>query len=60
VDVGAFDDILRIEAYLHVFAESTGIFITDRFTIPKGLENWITGQNFTLYCVVFPMTQRCQ
>lgn len=60
VDVGAFDNVLRIEAYLHVFPKSTRIFITDCFTIPKGLEHWITGQNFTLYCVVFPMTQWCQ
>ena len=56
MDVGALDDILRIEAYLHVFAKSTRIFITNCFTVPESLENWVAGQNFVLYCMVFSMT----
>lgn len=58
MDVGAFDDILRIEVNFHILAESTGVFIPYSFAVSKGLEDWIASQDAAFNSIVFPAAER--
>lgn len=60
MDVGAFYDILRIEVYFHVLAESAGVFIPYSFAVSEGLQNWIACQDATFNSVVLPAAERCE
>lgn len=60
MDIGALDDILRIEIYFDVLAESTGVFISYSFAVSKCLKDWIAGQDAAFNGVVLPAAERCE
>lgn len=60
MDVGAFDNILRIEVYFDVLAESTGVLVSYSFAVPKGLQDWIAGQDATFNGIVLPAAERSE
>lgn len=60
MDVGAFDDILRVEVNLHILAKPAGVFVPYSFAIAKCLEDWIASQNAALNGVILSNAERSE